>query len=76
MIDFVLNANGQQAVGFPYFFGAGFVQISDLDVGGALHDRMVFRQGQATLLALLIVIGYPNDFRIGELDGFLGSSGS
>ena len=75
VIDFVLDATGEQTVAFQNVRNAIEILVFDPDELGARDVPLDFGQGQATFLIVELFAGKKFDFRIGERHGHEESRG-
>ena len=70
VVDFVLDATGEQAVAFEDVRDAVEVLVFDPDELGARDVSLDFGQGQATFLVVELFAGKKFDLRVGQGHGF------
>jgi hypothetical protein len=68
MVVLVLDAAGQQVLGFQLEPLAVAVLCADLDGHGAGHGAVVAREGQAALVGGLLVLRHGEDLGVDEVD--------
>ena len=66
MVDLVLQAGGQQAVGLDLALGAGLVEVAHLHPRRARHLGVLARQRQAAFLARGVLLAERDDLRVDQ----------
>ena len=69
MVDLMLEAGGEQAVGLDLLMGSHTVLIADLHPRWALDDFIIFRDRKTPLLVVRLIVGRPEDLRVHEEHG-------